>query len=121
MADCSKDNANVYNSTAWTSYNTYRPTYPPSLWSLILSHCRSNGGGLDAVHDVGAGSGQAAAILAQDFSTIYVSDPSEHNIETARQHIGAIEYKGGAPTFHYAVCTGAVSYTHLTLPTKRIV
>jgi len=80
---------NIYANTSWESYNVYRPAYPQSLWDLIISHVQSNTGTFEAAHDIGAGAGQAASVLAQHFSTVYVSDPAEHNISTARQHLSS--------------------------------
>lgn len=100
---------NIWQSTPWAAYNTYRPAYPPNLFDLILDHHRKNGGSFESAHDVGAGAGQAASRLAPHFSMIYLSDPSEHNVNTARDHLTSEAFQSSLPhacSFNFSTRTG---------------
>lgn len=77
----------------WSSYAVYRPAYPNSLWTLILDYHKSHHDRYEAAHDVGAGAGQASAKLAEHFGTVYISDPSEKNVEAAKANLLSDEFQ----------------------------
>ena len=62
---------------SWSAYDQYRPTYPQSLWSLIVSCYDSDHQAYNSALDLGCGSGAASAILAHHFSRITLADPFE--------------------------------------------
>jgi SAM-dependent methyltransferase len=61
------------------AYAAYRPTYPPELAGWMASIAPSPSLALD----VGAGSGQLTALLAEHFDRVVATDPSAPQIESA--------------------------------------
>jgi ubiquinone/menaquinone biosynthesis C-methylase UbiE len=60
-------------------YKLHRPTYPKALFDYLSSLVSD----YQAVWDCGTGNGQAAAMLADYFETVYATDPSAKQIEVA--------------------------------------
>jgi SAM-dependent methyltransferase len=70
---------------SWSEYTRYRPAYPPALYKLIFDYHNLHHGAHDQAHDVGSGAGIVAAELARHFKHVHISDPSEHNLASARE------------------------------------
>jgi SAM-dependent methyltransferase len=72
-------------------YARFRPTYPPELfaWLAALAPAR------ELAVDVGAGNGQAAAVLAEHFARVIAVDPSAAQLANAPPH-PRIEYRLGS-------------------------
>lgn len=69
-------------------YANARPSYPDALFAWISTLCAQH----QQVWDCGAGSGQASTALAEYFSRVVATDPSEKQISHAIQH-PKIEYR----------------------------
>ena len=69
-------------------YAEYRPTYPEELYKIIFANVKVFG----TAWDVGCGSGQASARLAQQFQRVIATDPSNDQIKNAVK-AGNIEYR----------------------------
>jgi SAM-dependent methyltransferase len=63
-----------------TSYATFRPSYPPQLYSLLLSYHR---GARKTCLDLGCGHGLIARALAPSFDQIIATDPSANMVAQA--------------------------------------
>lgn len=74
-----------------TSYAQYRPTYPPALFSWLVSLVNDT----TAAWDSGTGNGQVAAVLAAYFTQVYATDISEQQIAQAPKRPNII-YKTAA-------------------------
>lgn len=69
-------------------YAVFRPTYDPEMirWiAALVSSC-------DLAWDAGTGNGQAAVLLAEHFTKVIATDPSEAQLSSARQH-PRVEYR----------------------------
>ncbi|MGE0616386.1 MAG: class I SAM-dependent methyltransferase [Bacteriovoracia bacterium] len=75
-------------STQASDYARYRPTYPKALFQFLARTARERA----LVWDCGTGNGQAAIELAQDFSRVIATDPSEKQIRSAPAH-PRVEYR----------------------------
>jgi SAM-dependent methyltransferase len=64
----------IYEGTAWY-YARYRPTYPPSLVSVLREHFRLDGTG--RLLDLGCGPGSVAIPLAHLFEEVVAIDPDD--------------------------------------------
>lgn len=64
------------------AYAAYRPTYPPALAAWLASLVTEKRIALD----VGCGSGQFSALLAEHFLRVIAQDPSEQQIASAVPH-----------------------------------
>ena len=78
---------------SWNAYERYRPTYPPSLWSRILSYHTASHAAFGSALDVGCGSGAAAATLARHFQAVTLVDPSKHNLESAKARFASDNFQ----------------------------
>ncbi|KXL46752.1 hypothetical protein M433DRAFT_173668 [Acidomyces richmondensis BFW] len=67
-----------------SSYATFRPTYPPSLYNAILAYHR---GPRRLCLDLGCGPGTVSRALAPHFSRVIGTDPSPNMITQARKSI----------------------------------
>ncbi|MFT3686431.1 MAG: class I SAM-dependent methyltransferase [Phycisphaerales bacterium] len=67
-------------------YATFRPVYPPALVELLAGLCRST----NAAWDVGCGSGQLSALLAQRFTHVFATDASAEQVAKARPVPGVL-------------------------------
>ena len=85
-----KDN---FSSQA-TSYATFRPQYPDTLFHYLASECKNR----QLAWDAGTGNGQAALKLANTFDQVYATDASASQIQNATPH----------PKISYAVCNEKV-------------
>jgi SAM-dependent methyltransferase len=63
-----------------TSYAAFRPSYPPQLYSLLLSYHR---GARKTCLDLGSGHGLIARALAPSFDQIIATDPSANMVTQA--------------------------------------
>jgi SAM-dependent methyltransferase len=63
-----------------TSYAAFRPSYPPQLYSLLLSYHR---GARKTCLDLGSGHGLIARALAPSFDQIIATDPSANMVAQA--------------------------------------
>lgn len=64
------------------NYQSYRPTYPPSLYEAIIQYHRLP---RDTVVDVGCGTGIATFPLLDHFEKVVGCDPSKKMIQTAEE------------------------------------
>lgn len=71
-----------------TDYAEFRPSYPIELISFLASVAP----GRRLVWDCATGSGQAAALLANEFDRVVATDPSAAQLAEAREH-PRIEYR----------------------------
>lgn len=62
-------------------YSRFRPTYPPELFSFIMSHCSHR----DRVWDCATGNGQAAVFLSKYFEKVEATDMSASQLSHAKQ------------------------------------
>lgn len=69
-----------YFSNNTAAYAKYRPHYPAELFSYLSSQCQQH----DRVWDCATGSGQAAFLLADDFSEVIATDASSSQLKNAR-------------------------------------
>ncbi|KAF1991688.1 hypothetical protein K402DRAFT_416963 [Aulographum hederae CBS 113979] len=95
----------------WESYTVHRPKYPQSLWDRILSYHQEHNGHFDSVHDVGAGAGQASAVLAHHFEIICVTEPSGVNMSTAMAKLESIDFLSSI--------THPIQYTYTQAPAEE--
>jgi len=65
-----------------TLYARYRPGYPPELFAWLRSLTEK----AELAWDCGTGNGQAAVSLAEYFTSVFASDPSEPQIANAIPH-----------------------------------
>lgn len=72
-------------------YAKYRPVYPAALFDYLAAHSPAR----ELAWDAGTGSGQAALGLADYFTRVIATDPSEAQIRNAAAHAKVI-YKVGA-------------------------
>lgn len=63
-----------------TSYATFRPSYPPQLYNILLSYHR---GARKTCLDLGCGHGLIARAIAPSFDRVVATDPSENMITQA--------------------------------------
>ncbi|MBP3955508.1 class I SAM-dependent methyltransferase [Gemmata sp. G18] len=63
-------------------YRTFRPTYPPELFTFLASVVPAQG----LVWDCGTGSGQAAVVLAEHFTRVFATDASAEQVKNAEPH-----------------------------------
>jgi SAM-dependent methyltransferase len=63
-------------------YRTYRPSYPPELFTYLATLVPQNG----LVWDCGSGNGQASVALAEHFERVFATDASERQIREAEPH-----------------------------------
>ena len=66
-------------------YSKFRPTYPTALLDLITNYIAKNGGDLDAVVDVGCGSGQSTFYLQNTFKHCVGVDISKAQVHEAQK------------------------------------
>lgn len=99
-----KDNAEVIkNSNNWFSlesdtYRGARPSYPASLAKTLAGLCEQT----ELAIDVGCGSGQLSAVLAEQFQQVLALDSSADQISVAKGKEN-IQYKvSGAEQLHCA-------------------
>ncbi|MCB1160498.1 MAG: class I SAM-dependent methyltransferase, partial [Leptospiraceae bacterium] len=62
-------------------YRRYRPVYPKTLYDKVFSACSR----FNRAWDCGCGSGQATSTLAEHFTEVIATDPSEKQISRAIQ------------------------------------
>lgn len=72
-------------------YARYRPDYPPSVLDLLVARCVRTEHALD----VGCGTGQLSALLAERFERVTATDPSASQIAHATPR-ERVEYRVGA-------------------------
>lgn len=72
---------------AASSYASYRPRYPASLFTWLASETREH----ERAWDCGTGSGQAAVGLAAHYGTVVATDPSLAQLSSAERARG-VEY-----------------------------
>ena len=63
-------------------YAQARPTYPRALFEWLARTAPAH----ELAWDAGCGNGQAAIALAQDFASVYATDPSATQVEAATRH-----------------------------------
>ncbi len=68
-------------SAGSANYATFRPGSPKVLYDFLLQQV----GRFDTAWDVGTGNGQVAGILAEHFTTVYATDVSAKQLESAAQ------------------------------------
>ncbi|KAJ2904763.1 methyltransferase-like protein [Zalerion maritima] len=88
-------------------YASFRPTYPPSLYSAVLTYHRQgvlshlsqrNPGSVpDCILDVGTGTGAVVRELAPHFSRAVAIDTSEPMLSTARDLSSEVTTSSGKP------------------------
>jgi SAM-dependent methyltransferase len=74
VSETEKYDLSIYEGTAWY-YARYRPTYPPSLVSVLREHFRLDGTG--RLLDLGCGLGPVAIPLAHLFEEVVAIDPDD--------------------------------------------
>ena len=79
------------NARQVAHYASFRPTYPAALLERILAHAPDS----TAAADIGCGSGQATASLARYFHKVTGVDPSESQINAAKQEHPNIDFVVG--------------------------
>lgn len=89
--------AQLRHGTAFTSSSSRLSTsYPPALYSYILSHHSRTGGRLGVLLDVGCGPGNVARDLAPHFERTIGIDPGEAMVREARRLTEVAEAEGEA-------------------------
>lgn len=68
-------------SAGSANYATFRPGSPKVLYDLLLQQVTH----FDTAWDVGTGNGQVASVLADHFKTVYATDISSKQLESAVQ------------------------------------
>ena len=85
---------NFFNSTGdayWTAYLAARPVYPKSLYDRVYEHHRKHGSNTwNIAHDVGAGPGNVAAELSNDFDKVVVSDSNGDHVISAQDRLAVL-------------------------------
>ena len=71
----------------WEGYLKHRPSYSKEFYDLIYKNHASKKGPFGLAHDIGAGPGNVADVLAERFSRVVVSDASPENISVAKQRL----------------------------------
>jgi len=66
-----------------TNYESYRPSYPPALYDVIIAYHAS--GQLGTCVDLGCGTGKSTRALAERFDRVIGVDPGEPMVATARK------------------------------------
>src|SRR5262245_16850670 len=74
-------NAKMFATVARENAN-FRPGYPPNLFGWLAGMAPA----LDAVWDVGCGSGQASVALAGHFQQVHATDVAPEQIAAAKPH-----------------------------------
>jgi len=74
-------NAALFTTVA-REYASFRPGYPPELFAWLAGIAPA----LEAVWDVGCGSGQASVALAAHFARVYATDVAAEQIAAAKPH-----------------------------------
>ena len=69
-------------------YRTFRPTYPPELFTFLASLVPTH----ELAWDCGTGSGQAAMPLAEHFARVFATDASAEQVKNANPH-PKVEYE----------------------------
>lgn len=99
---------------SWSTYDLYRPTYPPSLYSLIFQYHETNQEpptpAYDSALDLGCGSGAASSTLAHYFDHLTLEDPSLHNLAAARSKLSSSDFQS---TLHAQNHTCTLSFSDL--------
>ncbi|WP_309081533.1 class I SAM-dependent methyltransferase [Zhihengliuella sp.] len=80
--------------TGGEAYAAYRPEYPQALADWLAESTADAGGARELAVDVGCGSGQLTALLAERFERVIGVDPSSGQIASARRREG-VEYRVG--------------------------
>ena len=83
---------------------------------LRVAGCQTDGLGL--VLDIGGGAGMHSALIAEHARRIFCSDFQDQNARFGGEFVKLLLEKMQRHGLNFPI---AVSYTHLTLPTKRIV
>jgi len=76
-----------------SSYDSYRPSYPPQLYNTIVAYHSSAGGQFGTCVDLGCGTGKSTRDLAARFDMVIGVDPSGTMMDEARKEGG--KTKGG--------------------------
>lgn len=75
-----------------STYKKYRPTYPESLYQLLLSHTD----GRSSCWDVGTGNGQVAVVLSSYFQEVMATDLSASQLANAMREPNITYQEGRA-------------------------
>jgi len=73
------DLAASHFQNAGEDYAKYRPTYPPELVEFLAAQCKRH----NLAVDVGCGTGQFSALIAQHFQQVLATDVSASQVENA--------------------------------------
>ena len=87
----------------WQGYLTHRPTYSREFYDLIYKYHASKDSKFGLAHDIGAGPGNVADVLAERFSQVVVSDASSEHVSVAKHRL---EGKFEPGKFDFAVSRG---------------
>ena len=69
----------------WQNYLKHRPQYSASFYDVIWEYHRSHSNRWNLAHDVGTGPGNVAKVLANSFTNVVATDPSEYHVAVARR------------------------------------
>ncbi|EME79834.1 uncharacterized protein MYCFIDRAFT_199481 [Pseudocercospora fijiensis CIRAD86] len=83
------DNWYDHNKAFWDAYHIGRPNIPDSFFNRIYDYHNSHAGKFDLVHEPGAGLGIHSLRLAEKFSRVLITDPSDQNIESIKQRLSS--------------------------------
>jgi ubiquinone/menaquinone biosynthesis C-methylase UbiE len=79
-------------STQSFDYSKFRPLYPKDLFEWLAKQTSSH----HTAWDCGTGNGQAATVLADFYSKVYATDPSEKQLKAATPKANVIYSVGSA-------------------------
>lgn len=90
-----------YDKVYWDNYLAARPKYDAStFYETIYAYHDTHSGVYDVAHDVGAGPGQVAKVIASKFKSVVASDNNEPHLVAAKHHHGSI------PNVEFLLCLG---------------
>ncbi|KAK6079333.1 methyltransferase type 11 domain-containing protein [Seiridium cupressi] len=76
-----------YDKLYWENYLAARPDYTPSnFYDTLYSYHDPHSACYDVAHDIGAGPGQVANVIASRFNHVIASDANETHLAAARHH-----------------------------------
>ncbi|MTI23311.1 class I SAM-dependent methyltransferase [Fulvivirga sp. RKSG066] len=73
-------------------YAKYRPTYPKDLYDFLYAHTSK----FEAAWDCATGNGQVASVLSEKFETVYATDISENQLNSAVKKSNILYSMGSA-------------------------
>lgn len=102
-------------SSFWEQYTKGRPAVPQSFWTRIFDYHSAHSAHFTTVFDLGAGPGNHSYQLAKRFSHVIVGDPSQTNVDKARDLLAPTSGQSNTK-YEFLQCLAESS----TLPDKSV-